>query len=109
MKCPHGTPEGDICMGCGGLAQACPGCSRAGGRCWRHISTTVVVPPYTFRPFEPVDSTVYPFAVTAEGAAVAVPTNVVPELSWAPPPPVMFDRSQPGGPMLLLDSMRWPG
>lgn len=76
-------------MGCGGgLARACPECTRIAGRCWRHTNTTVVVPPYTFRPFGPVDSTVYPFVVTPEGAAAALPTKVMPGLSWAPPPAI---------------------
>ncbi len=91
MKCPHGTPEGDICMGCGGLAQVCPGCSRAGGRCWRHVNNTVVVPPYTFRPFEPIDSTVYPFVVTPASVAVSAPMGVASGMSWAPPPAVTFE------------------
>lgn len=91
MKCPHGTPEGDICMGCGGgLARICVECTRIGGRCWRHANVAVIVPPYTFRPFEPLDSTVYPFVVTPGSATAAVPTNVAPGLSWAPPPVITF-------------------
>lgn len=87
MKCPHGTPDGDTCPGCsGGLARVCPECSRYGGRCWRHTNTTVVVPPYTFRPFEPIDSTVSPTVISLDGGIERV--GVLPGLSWAPPPAV---------------------
>jgi hypothetical protein len=67
MKCPHGLHEGDGCPDCGGLARVCIECARCGGRCWRHTNTTVVVPPYTFRPFEPIDSTVHPVVISPAG------------------------------------------
>lgn len=76
MNCIHGRPFGAFCPHCAAILGP-----RAPAR--------VVVPPYTFRPFEALDSTVYPFVVTPEGAAAAVPTNVIPGLSWAPPPPVL--------------------
>jgi len=91
MKCPHGTPAGDVCMGCGGgLARVCLECSRIGGRCWRHPAA-VVVPPYTFRPFEAIDSTVRPIVISPEGEAAglaAVPAGILSGMSWAAPPAV---------------------
>lgn len=94
MKCPHGLHEGDGCPGCGGLARVCIECARCGGRCWRHTNTTVVVPPYTFRPFDPIDSTVHPVVISPAGLeAGVVPAGVLPGLSWAPPPAIASNVS----------------
>lgn len=76
MTCVHGRPAGAFCPHCAGVART-------------YSAETVVVPPYTFRPFEPIDSTIHPVVISSEGlSAVVVPVGVLPGLSWAPPPAV---------------------
>lgn len=107
MKCPHGVPEGGPCRDCGGVARSCPGCTRS-GRCWRHPMPTVVVTPYTFRPFEPIDSTIHPFVVSPAGEDLTpAPAGILPGLSWAPPPAVTLSRAEPGALATSLDCPRW--
>lgn len=70
MTCVHGVSSGSLCAAC---PIACFDCSRlTGGRCWRHTTTTVVLPAYTFRPFEPIDSTVHPFVVASPVVSMRV-------------------------------------
>lgn len=85
MNCVHGRPAGAFCPHCAGIART-------------FTADPVVVPPYTFRPFEPIDSTVRPVVISAEGlAAGGVPDGILQGLSWAPPPAVMLDARRPYG------------
>jgi hypothetical protein len=76
VNCIHGRPFGAFCLHCNQILG--PG-----------KPLQVVVPSYTFRPFEPVDSTVYPFVVTPVGIPTAAPMGIAAGMSWAPPPAVV--------------------
>lgn len=76
MNCIHGRPFGAFCPHCAKILGASP---------------PVVVPPYTFRPFEPVDSTIYPFVVTPVGIPAEAPMGVASGMGWAPPPAIAFE------------------